>query len=210
MRQRYLTISNSAAKKCDFLEFQAFLHLLRLSDFGTDIGAEDVAVPGKDKDGKPIKKVVTKHTMVIYFQESEVRRIFDRVQARLIRMKVNNRKALKPFLRSPKAIVAYLGQLVALHNYSEERFVPKIFLGKDRHQKEIWLTVFRVVRNRGGAGRSVLRVRGPDGHDYYVPEPEYGSPVRDQTLRVLTIAGELIDAAISQQPVPTPTTIVVR
>ena len=141
----------------------------------------------------------------MFFQVEEVQEVYNDVQELL--KDIENRFALKIALRSPKSIVAYLGQLIALQNHSADRFVPRI-LFDDGTSDGIQVAVFRVVRGSKGGERGVLSVRGPDGNDYHVPEPEYGSPGRDQTLRALTIAGELIDAAISEQPLPIPTTAI--
>ena len=72
------------------------------------------------------------------------------------------------------------------------------------------MTVFRVVRENASPGRSALSVIGPDRAAYVVLEPEYGYEFRDQTLRVLAIAGELVNGALSEKDFPAPATVVVR
>jgi hypothetical protein len=109
-------------------------------------------------------------------------------------------------MRSPRSILSYLGELIALQNYSEDQYVPQALI-RGGTQK---LTVFRVIRGNPGAERPALVVFDNYGSTYYVPHPDYGSKVRDQTLRVLAIATELINGAISEKDFPAPTSVVVR
>jgi hypothetical protein len=208
--EQFVTIANSAGTKCDFLQFQSFLYLLRMSELTTDITTTERLVDSKDKQGKPTKELYKETDAGIYFQNEEVRNVYKRIRISLKEKAAKNkglkyRTPLKFGLRSPRAVVAYLGQLIALQYYSKERFVPTILLRDGKR-----LTIFRVLRSRAGGRDAVLSVHGPDGFTYYVPSPQYGSPYRDRTMRALTIAGELVDTALSQQPLPVPAVVYAR
>jgi hypothetical protein len=120
--------------------------------------------------------------------------------------KARQQHALAFAYRSPKSLLAYLGELVALQNFSQDRYVPAISVSKDWKE----MTIFRVTRGQHVGEATVLSVRGPDGERYSVQQPQYGEELRDQTLRVLAIAGELVNGALSDKDFPAPASVVVR
>jgi hypothetical protein len=92
-----------------------------------------------------------------------------------------------------------------LQNF-KEKYEPELVVGKEAKRMKI----FRVVRGRPAGEKVVISVRGPDGEVYTVPEPDYGSSTRDQTLRVLAITGEIVNGALSEKDFPAPASVVVR
>lgn len=207
--QPYYTYANLAATKCDFLKFQDFLWLVRLSRLGSDLVTEVTAEKLKTPEGKLYAVPKAKTLQGIRFQVRDVQKRYERLEKRLALQaklkKRNLRPALRFALRSPKALLVYLGELIALQNFASNRFVPEIVLASGDA-----ITLFRVVRGQAPADRTALSVRGPDREIYSVPRPDYGSPDRDHTMRVLAIAGELVNAAISEKDFPAPTSVLVR
>jgi hypothetical protein len=118
---------------------------------------------------------------------------------------IAERAAIRVGYRSPKAVIVYLGQLIALQNYAKDRFVLQLLAESGQS-----VTFFRVIHAREIVDSSALSVHGPRGDTYYIPHPDYGSLTRDRTLRALTIASELLNAAISEKSLPPASTIVVR
>jgi hypothetical protein len=208
-KERYLTVGNGGTTRCQFLKFQDFLWLVRVSRLGSDLVTEVTAEKYKTPEGKLF--AVPKETILqgIRFQVPEVQDIYERLDRRLKQraklQKRNLRPALRFALRSPKALLVYLGELIALQSFASNGFVPRVVLGSGDV-----ITLFHVVRAPGRADGAALAVRGPDGETYSVLRPSYGSPDRDHTMRVLAMAGEVVNAAISEKDFPPPTSVVAR
>jgi hypothetical protein len=134
-----------------------------------------------------------------------VQRKYEALEKHLKNLKLK-RTPLTFSLRSPRAVLSYLGELIALQNFSKEQYVPQVLI-RGGLQK---MTVFRVNRGSPGSERPALSISDDYGDTYYVPRPEYGSPLRDQTLRVLAVTAELVNGAISKEDIPAPTSVVVR
>jgi hypothetical protein len=204
-KQRYYNFVNNAATKCGFLSFQVIFNLLSLSKFATSMETEEYVVKVKDDQGKETKQTKTKVSVRSFFQEVRTRQAYDNAQKKLARLKMKDAGPMVFGFRSPKAVVVFLGQLIALQHYSKNKYVPKITLADGTR-----MVVFRVLLGTAGSEGAALSVVGPHGNAYHVPHPSYGAVDRDQTLRVLTIASEQVNAAISEKLLPPSTTIVVR
>ncbi len=202
-RQYFHVVLNRADTACDYLNFRSLGLMLGLSGYGADLKLETKKVPMKSADGKTVVVETTVAEQIVNFQEPRVQRAFHAIESRL--KSYENCHAIKHTFRSPKSLLSYLGELIALQNYSADKYVPEIVLRGGKR-----LTVFRVIRGNPGSEQPALAVRGPHGDTFYVPEPDYGSPTRDQTLRVLALASEVVNAAISEKDIPPPTSVVVQ
>jgi len=199
-------VQNRAQSRCDFLRFQSFLLTLRLSGYYADLHQDTTYQKFETPEKKivPIRK--TEISPEVIFQEEQVNKTFAQVQRILKPYK--DRAALKILLRSPRSILTYLGELIALQNFSHDRYEPKVMVRSGKTYQPI--TAFRVIRGNPGPVSAALTVTGPHGDSYFVPHPEYGSHGRDQTLRVLSITAEVVNAAISEKDFPPPTSVTVR
>ncbi len=202
-RQYFYLILNGAGTACEYLSFRSVGLMLGLSGYGADLKLESKKVPTKTADGKTVATETTVAKQIVNFQEPRVQRAFQAVEKRL--KAYENRHAIKHTFRSPKSLLSYLGNLIALQNYSPDKYVPEIVLRGGKR-----MTIFRVMQGTPGSEGAALTVRGPNGDTFYVPEPDYGSPTRDQTLRVLALASEVVNAAISEKDIPPPTSVVVQ
>jgi hypothetical protein len=210
------TIGNRADTKCNFLKFQAFRYLLALSGFWTDTAAETIKSKLKTAEGTLLDVPKKTTRQIIWFDnvemyeryqslEKELEDDYKRKMRRKTSKPVQQQHALKFAYRSPRALLAYLGELITLQNF-KEKYEPELVVGKEAKRMKI----FRVVRGRPAGEKVVISVRGPDGEVYTVPEPDYGSSTRDQTLRVLAITGEIVNGALSEKDFPAPASVVVR
>jgi len=202
-------LRNRAQDKCEFLLFQLFRLQLALSGYLSDLGFDKTATMRETTEGKLIAVPKTVPKQVIHFRERSVQEVYQRLEDKFKkeakRTKQDPKQALKYTLRSPKSLLTYLGELIALQNFGEDKFVPAVMIGREGDR----MTVFRVIRGQA-AGDTALSIRGPDGEMYSVPRPDYASGKRDQTLRVLGIAAEVVNGAISEKDFPVPASIVVR
>jgi hypothetical protein len=182
----YLRVTNNAQDKCEFLNFQSLFLTFRLIGFSGGI---------------------TEGAQGLRFADKRIQRKYEEIERRLARLKLKNRQAIHFTLRSPRSLLTYLGNLVALQNFTEDKFIPQILYTTEPVRK---VTVFRVVEGIPAAESAALTVTDDYGRKFYVPSPNYGDRGRDQTLRVLTITAEMVNAAISEKTFPVPSTIVVR
>jgi hypothetical protein len=208
--QKFYAISNHAQTKCTFLQFQSLIITLRLSDFATDLGHKTAYERLQTtSDSKAVAVETSKPVQAIRFQAGEVQRTFQAVEKELKSEKqIVDRQPIKFALRSPRQLLSYLGELIALQNYGQDRYLPQVLVATSHGYEPV--TIFRVIRGNASAEPPALTMVGPDGETYFVPEPAYGSPGRDQTLRVLSVAAELVNGAISEKDFPAPTSITVR
>ncbi len=200
---RFHIIKNRATSEKSFQEFQCFGMLLRMSGFGSDLIESKTYETIKTPEGKRVPVPKSTAYQGIRFQAPDVHAKY-RILERTLKP-YKNRSPLKIALRSPRGVLSYLGELIALQNFSPDRFVPRIVRADGKT-----IVVFRVLRGHEQLRDAALSVRGPDRESYFVPLPDYGSETRDQTLRVLAIAGEVVNAAISEKDIPPPTSVVVR
>jgi hypothetical protein len=189
--QRFYKISNSARTTCDFRQFQSYLLALRTSHFFSDLGQESATtyklqtVP----EWKLLKKTEQESTVLIGFNTPYVDRKYKELDKEFKADKKHIRRPPFNFqLRSPRQLLTYLGALIALQNSGDDRSVLEVLVPGTLPGTTQPVSIFRVIRGNPGLEPSALAVFGPYGDTYYVPEPTYGSPYRDQTLRVLSIA----------------------
>ncbi len=211
-RRSVYHIGNRAQTKCEYLAFQTVESLMGLAGYFADLGSVSVKEIVKNEEGKKIAVDKEKPVPVIWFEDPVVNGAYQKLDAPFraeskIKNKGSARTRVRPVIRysfrSPKSLLTYLGELIALQ--SRDRSFHPTILQQDNKP----LTFFRIVRGSSPDG-AALFVRGPDGQGYFVPKPEYGSELRDQTLRVLAIASEVVNEAISEKDFPAPASIVVR
>lgn len=199
----FFIIRNTAQSECAFLTFSALALVLRISGYASDLLQDTTYETIKTPEGKRVPVPKTRTLQGIRFAEREVQQTYARLERVLKPHK--NRLPMKFAMRSPRSALSYLGQLIALQNFSRDAYVPEIVLRDGQR-----ITVFRVVRTEADARGAALSVRGPYGETYFVPHPKYGSATRDQSLRLLSIVGEVVNAAISEKDFPAPASVVVR
>jgi hypothetical protein len=152
----------------------------------------------------PVAK--TTAAMAVRFQVRHVQTTFEEAEKKLRPYK--NRAPLKLGLRSPRGVLTYLGQLIALQNFAKEKHLPRTMARTGLSISPV--TVFRVLRGSPDADGAAVTVRGPDGETYFVPRTDHAAKERDYTLRVLTMAAEVVNSAVSDKDLPAPASIVVR
>jgi hypothetical protein len=226
----FYTFINRATSKCDFLRFQLFQTLLFLSGYQTTLGFEvgreksnvekrgsgNITITNVLPDGKSSGTVKETPKQVVKFGRPDVERTFRGLEAKFKtearRKKEKQKQPIEFVLRSPKSLLTFLGELIALQNFSPDRYVPEVMVASPHEQNRVVgrMTIFRVLRGGTADVVPIVSIRGPDGELYAVPRPTYGDYKRDQTLRVLGITSELVNGAISEKDFPTPTSVIVR
>jgi hypothetical protein len=201
-KHKFFLVLNDATDRCAYLKAQSLLLNLGLAGFGAEASTDDVFDTVLTPEQKRVPVTKTKTSVAVRFQTQAIQDKFEALEQDLKPYK--NRAPLKITLRSPRSELTYLGQLIALQNFSKDKYIPKTMGPKGP------ITVFRVVRGAPGAAGAALAVLGPHNDTYYVPHPDYGSVERDHTLRVLAIAAEVVNSAISDKDLPAPASIVVR
>jgi hypothetical protein len=230
------TLTNRARSRCEFQTYQLFRFLFALAGHQSELGFENgkkgttspvgkspvskngvsVTVTNVLPDGSKASAAKEMPKQVIAFSSPKVQRVFEELERKFRkeaqRRDQKQRQSLRYVLRSPKSLLTYLGELIALQNFSEDRYVPEIMV-VGRQQGRIVvsrMTMFHVIRGQPLGTKVAISTQGPDGEKYSVPAPQYGSNVRDQTLRVLAIAGELVNGALSDKDFPAPASVIVR
>ena len=157
---------------------------------------------GESDNGKK-DRAAGVHEMHLHFVNPVIDRAYIEADARL---RKKGLKAIEIRLRSPKRIIEYLGELTALQNFSEERYAPIVPMDDGG-----WAYLFRLLREDGASRENaILRVTGPRGEKFFVPEPDFGSSNRDRTLVVLSITSHLVNLSIQKSALPAPAAIEVR
>jgi hypothetical protein len=213
----FVTHTNSGKTKCEYLRFQAFLAVLSIAGFVTDLEegpAKSVGVKAKEKTKEKTKEKDSgsdtsdasasprKYYIRTRFAYApEVNAAALHVDARL---KVFNRQAIAPLMRAPKRMIEFLGELTSLQVYQTERYIPKTLVRRSM------VNLFRVERSDGAAPTSSLFVRGPRGETFNVPQPDLSIQDRDQSLIVLSLVNDMVNLATKKASFPTPTAIEVR
>jgi len=183
------------------------LYYLYFAGYWSDLVSESIDQKLKTPEGVLLKAPKRTVRQGISFEVREIQKTYKRIEDDFklqAGKKATPKQAIYFTLRSPKSVLSYLGELIALQNFSKDRYTPEIGVGDKK------ITIFTVVRGALPAGQTALAVRGPDGESYSVPWPVYGTSRRDQTLRVLAIAGELVNGALSDKDFPAPASVVVR
>lgn len=211
--EEYVIATNRAKNRCEYLGFQIlYVKTALFVVMGGDVSVAAKATLTKDGQvvrdvfGAPVAAVDKSVGFKFYIQNRVLRRKFASIRERLSR-KAEKYKSGAPIvysMRSPMQMLQFLGRLVVLHN--AHGFNP-VLPGRNSS------VFFKVSRSRSlstsDSGYSVTAF-GPDGHTYYVKSPEYGASGKDRTLKVMTVVQELIDAAVAENPLSAPTTIIAR
>ena len=201
-KQKFLLVLNDATDRCGYLRVQSLLLNLGLADFGAEARADEVFDTVLTPEQKRVPVAKTKTSVAVRFQEPHIQKIFEELERKLKPYK--GRAPLQLSLRSSRGVLTYLGQLIALQNFAKEKHLPKTMVGT------LPITVFRVLRGAPDAAGAAVAVRGPDGDTYFVPRVDHAAEERDYTLRVLSMAAEVVNSAISDKDLPAPASIVVR
>jgi hypothetical protein len=203
-----VAINNRASSKCEFLAFQFFRNLLRFSEYWSDLVIESGVEKVKNEEGKIVAVPREKSRQGVRFDDPDIQMRYTRLATLLKQGKGKKEKERQPLLfvlRSPKSLLTYLGELIALQNFASVAYVPEVFTANGKKA-----ALLRVIRGKPMGEPIALSVRGPDEQVYTVPRPDYGIPNRDQTLRVLGMVGEVVNGAISEKDFPAPASVVVR
>lgn len=202
-------IQNRARDICVFREFQALFLTLTLSGMASDLRRTTTYERTTTPEQRHLLLPLTATSQALTFRTPAVHRIFIHYEEQLQKMKRRDkaidRSPIKLALRSPRSALAHLGDLIALQNSPSNPGCPEIVT---RSNQKVCL--FNVVRGGVDATQAAVSVRGPYGDTYLVPHPDYGSSDRDQTLRVLWMVAEVVNAAISEKDFPAPSTVTVR
>jgi hypothetical protein len=216
---QYLTLANTGVDKCTYLVFQSFLHALQITGFSADLvslPSDQEARPAKSGQGTATSKnkptdsskadkksaggdstdaAQQRNTKVFLFSFGSplVQRKYEQISRALKAQRVQ-RDAIQIELRSPRSLLTFLGNMVALQNHSSDPFVPEVLFGSAGK-----FPIFRAIQGVPIGPDAALIVVDDYGRPFYVPHPEYGQWARDQTLRVLSIAGEVVNQAISEK-----------
>lgn len=191
---RYTVSYNVASDECTYLAFQGFLIALKVNNFSIDIVDTDSWIKVKDLDGKIKTEKRTERAPQIYFGNSPAQDVYARLQKVL---KSAKETPFKAFFRSPKGMIEYLGDIIRLENFSNDPYVPEVFVnGVDR----VPLAIIEV--GHGGKLDSAVDVRDEEGDVFYVPKPDYGSPHAHLTLRVMSIISDFVAGRITKQSLP--------
>jgi hypothetical protein len=203
----YWVFENHARTKCEFLKFQSFLLTLRVAGYNAELGKKETKsyeeADPTTKSSKIVPVITTSIFAEVTFAKKDVQSAAKDIADRLKSSKATRPTALIMNPRSPRSTISYLGELIALQNFSDDHFEARILM----RQGEI--AIFRVMRGQPSGG-TALSVVGPTGEIFFVPQPHYGAPNRDQTMRVLAVISEVVNGAISEKDFPSPTSIVVR
>jgi hypothetical protein len=105
--------------------------------------------------------------------------------------------------RSALDLIGYLGEVIAAENYVDEPFVPKVRIGVPVGPTFDFVDVPLFVVLRGDPlGRAAVVVRH-DGVPYYIPRPDFGSPLEERSLQTLELVLQTVQAATQKQDLPT-------
>jgi hypothetical protein len=100
-------------------------------------------------------------------------------------------------------MIGYLGELIAAQNYIDQPFMPKVQYGASVGTtfEFVDLPLFVVVRGEP-IGNAAVVVRH-NGVPFYIPRPDFGSPVEERSLQTLELVLQTVQAATTQKDVPT-------
>ena len=135
----------------------------------------------------------------------DTRSAFQAVERRFKERRIASERPINIVLRSPRDMIDYLGEIVALVNYSAVGFVPEVQISD-----EVRVPFFMVFKDSDIEAPKALSVTDRHGDVFVVPQPRYGDRSRHQTLRVLTVLTDLVNASISAKGLPLATSVVVR
>ena len=106
----------------------------------------------------------------------------------------------KGALRSPIAIIYYLGELIAAQNYSTRQYTPQILVATpDGHRRLVDLFVVRPGDPAGG--RAAVKATY-NGMPFHIPFPRFGAEDEARSLQVLDLVSQVIAAQTSSKNLP--------
>jgi hypothetical protein len=109
---------------------------------------------------------------------------------------------LRTFQRSPLDMIGYLGELIAAQNYIDQPFIPLVQIGIPVHEEFMFKNVPMFVVVRGEPlGNAAVIVRH-NGVPFYIPRPDFGSPVEERSLQTLELVLQTVQAATTKTDVP--------
>lgn len=207
----YFYIAGSAgAERCGFLKFQALMLMFRISRIVSSLSSGERCTKSKTPEQKTKITCRSQPQQILGSGDLEFQRLMDAVAKHLTRIQKKaglpqDRQPIKFQFRSPRGVYKYLGHLVRLQNRRAGGLVPYI-LTRDGHR----LRFFTVAPASGQTGVAAVAARGPFGGRYAIPMPDYDDPYWDRTLKVLTVAIELANTALSKTDLPAPSIPAVR
>lgn len=197
---------NSGDNKCDQLMFQIFISELRILGFNFEEKTTKSSFREKKKTetkqgGMTVESIVfsekgkskTSFVWKIGTREINGQRPFSGLGNIKIRVE----------LRSPHAMIQYLGALIRAQLLIQNRFTPTIIHSGD------FLRVPLFVVRRGALGKVVsgaIAVKH-EGATYYIPRPNYGDPLEDRSLQVLDLINQIIIQQTTKADLPKSSTI---
>ncbi len=113
------------------------------------------------------------------------------------------RDELKVDLRSPHAMIKYVGELINAQLHVEDRFVPEIVVGPEAMP----VPLFEIRRSPIGKIISGAVSVKHEARTYYVPRPRYGKQVEARSLQVLDLINQVIIHQTTQEDLPKTSTV---
>jgi hypothetical protein len=107
-------------------------------------------------------------------------------------------------LRSPDAMLNFLGEAIAVQNYfpPDQSYAPTVRVGLNYEKAKL----FNVVR--GADSSAVVTVRDElDGDLFSIPRPNYGAENEDKTLSAITLINQIIARQTLSKDLPKASTI---
>jgi hypothetical protein len=104
--------------------------------------------------------------------------------------------------RSALDMIGYLGELIAAQNYISEPFMPKVAVGipVGPHFRFVQVPLFEVRIGPPGGPASVLVKH--EAALYYIPRPDFGSPLEARSMQTLDLVLQTVQAATKKEDVP--------
>jgi hypothetical protein len=104
--------------------------------------------------------------------------------------------------RSALDLIGYLGELVAAQNYVDDPFMPLVRIGVSVGPTFDFVDVpLFEVRRGEPLGNAAVIVRH-DGVPFYIPRPDFGSPLEQRSLQTLELVLQTVQAATQQKDLP--------
>ena len=104
--------------------------------------------------------------------------------------------------RSALDMIGYLGELIAAQNYIEEPFVPMVMFGHSTATDFEFIDVPLFEVKRGvPLGNAAVAVQH-EGTTFYIPRPDFGSPVEARSLQTLDLVLQTVQAATHRDDLP--------
>lgn len=189
--ERVVTVWNNPRQPCSYIEFRNLILAMKINRLQT------TTVSGDGKWKNTTRKVIKsglKHKTI-----TEQKWVGGKSKTALTILGRNSDNSDIVFhLRSPDAMIAYLGDFIAAKNYIG--FNPKIKYGINFEETEL----FNVVKGPlPGSPVSVVDA----GTRFSVVRPNYGASNEDQSLAAMTLISQLIALQTAKDAIISPQTI---